>query len=218
MTQMVSRRTGVGSASPVPLTFSRVALCVLAGHLSATAVFCQPTNLTFTNQTIASGTYQATNSITADAGNGSATTTIASGASVIFQAGTKIALLPDFHAFPGSSFQASIGLGGSGFTISGKVTAPSGCGISGVTVNLTGAQNGSTKTGATGAYAFTVASGSGSYTVQPSQPGFTFNYSSLSVSSSNPTASFQVTSPAIPAREYVRLGGRIVAVANCGAQ
>jgi hypothetical protein len=194
---------------------SWAASCLLAACLSTAA---HGQNLTFTNQDIPSGTYQATGTITADAGNGAATTTVGSGATVILQAGTKITLLPNFHAFPGSSFQAMIGLSGSSFTISGKVTAPSGCGISGVTVNLTGAQNGSTKTDATGAYAFTVATGSGSYTVQPSQPPFVFNYSSLSVSSSSPTASFQVTSPAIPAREYIRLGGRIVAVANCGAQ
>jgi hypothetical protein len=178
----------------------------------------QAQNLTFTNQDIPSGTYQATGSITADAGNGSATTTVSSGATVVLQAGTTITLLPNFHAFPGSSFQASIGLSGSSFTIYGKVTAPSGCGISGVTVNLTGSQNGSTKTDSTGAYAFTVGNESGSYTVQPSQAPFTFNYSSISASSSSPTANFQVTSPPIPAREYIRLGGRIVAVANCGAQ
>jgi hypothetical protein len=188
--------------------------CLLAGLLAASL---QAQNLTFTNQNIASGTYQSAGSIKADAGNGSATTTISSGSSVIFEAGTTITLLPNFHASQGSSFQAMITSGGSGFTISGTVTAPSGCGISGVTVNLTGPQNAGTKTGGNGAYSFTVTTG-GTYTVTPSQPPFVFNYSSINVTSSSPTANFLVTSPAIPAREYIRLGGRIVAVANCGAQ
>jgi hypothetical protein len=203
------------TAGPVARRLSWTAYCLLAAGLSTTA---QAQNLTFTNQDIPSGTYQAAGTITADAGNGSATTTVSSGATVILQAGTRITLQPNFHAFPGSSFQASIGLSGSSFTIYGKVTAPSGCGVSGVTVNLSGSQNGSTKTDATGTYSFTVGNESGSYTVQPSQPPLTFNYSSISGSSSNPAANFQVTSPPIPAREYIRLGGRIVAVANCGAQ
>jgi hypothetical protein len=201
--------------TPTRRALSWAVFCLLAGTLS-TPLYSQ--NLTFTNQDIPSGTYQATGTITADAGNGSTATTISNGASVIFQAGTRIVLSPNFHAFPGSSFQASIGLSGSSFTIYGKVTAPSGCGIPGVTVNLSGSQNGSTKTDGTGAYAFTVGNETGSYTLTPSQPPWVFNYSSFSVTNTNPIANFQVTSPPIPAREYIRLGGRIVAVANCGAQ
>jgi hypothetical protein len=100
--------TAMGSrAARIP---SRVAFWLLAGSFSASALLgqCLPNNLTFTNQSVASGTYQAVDSITADAGNGSGTTVINSGASVAFQAGNSITLLPSFHAAPGSSFQASI--------------------------------------------------------------------------------------------------------------
>jgi hypothetical protein len=56
------------TAAPVLL---RVAISLFAGGLSSTTLLCQmTTNLTITNQNLASGTYQAFNTVTADAGNG----------------------------------------------------------------------------------------------------------------------------------------------------
>jgi hypothetical protein len=69
---------------------------------------CGSAPLMFSGQNVPSGTYQAAQFITADAGGGSATTTISGGSNVSFQAGTSITLLPNFHAAPGSSFQASV--------------------------------------------------------------------------------------------------------------
>lgn len=57
------------------------------------------------------------------------------------------------------------------FTISGRVTV-SGSGLSGVTVNLSGSQTGSTTTDANGNYSFTVLA-EGSYTLTPTKQNFT---------------------------------------------
>lgn len=100
---------------------------------------CTNGNLTFTNQTLASGTYQATGTITADSGGG--TTTVPSGASVAFQAGTSIVLLPDFHAAAGGSFTASIAScspgPGQSYTVT---TSPSGLSIAVDAVQYTAPQ------------------------------------------------------------------------------
>jgi hypothetical protein len=124
---------------------SRVAFWFCACNFLATAVFPQgqQNTWTFTNTTVGSGTYQATNTITADSGNNGSTTTVASGSTVIFEAGNSITLLPNFHAAPGSTLYAAIGTG----TVT--VAAPSfslaaGTYTSAQTVNLSTTTSGAT--------------------------------------------------------------------------
>ena len=77
------------------------------------------------------------------------------------------------------------------YTISGQVTL-NGSALSGVTMTLTGSQDGSSTTDSSGNYSFTVPAG-GNYTVTPSLSGFTFNPASLSfnnLSGSQSGASF----------------------------
>jgi hypothetical protein len=102
------------------------------------------------------------------------------------------------------------------YTISGHVMA-GGCPLFNVTINMTGV--GSTTTDASGAYSFTVAA-SGTYTPTPSKANYTFspNPPTFNGLTSNVTADFAATGPAIPSREYIRLGGRVIAIANCGSQ
>jgi hypothetical protein len=102
------------------------------------------------------------------------------------------------------------------YTISGTVTIGS-CPLAGVTVSLTGVP--STTTNSSGAYSFTVAGGA-NYTLTPSLTDYTFTPASFTVNnlSSNQQRNFTASGPAIPSREYIRLGGRIIAVANCGSQ
>ncbi|MBI5890712.1 MAG: carboxypeptidase regulatory-like domain-containing protein [Nitrosomonadales bacterium] len=83
------------------------------------------------------------------------------------------------------------------YSISGTV---SGATVSGVTVNLTGTSTASTTTDASGNYSFT-ALANGSYTVTPSQTGFTFNQLSaaVTVSGANVTGTnFTATANAAP--------------------
>lgn len=134
------------AADAVASMLSRAASYLLAAALSTLPLPGQvPNNLTFTNQTVASGTYQAANSITADAGNGSATTTVSSGANVIFQSGTKITLLPNFHAAPGSSFVASI-TGSPLITGLSQTSGPVGASVVISGINFGSAQGSSTVT------------------------------------------------------------------------
>jgi uncharacterized repeat protein (TIGR02543 family) len=102
--------TRLGVAAVAVRSFALASAYLLAASFSTASLFgqCAPPNQTFINQNVASGTYQAVDFLVADAGNGGETTTISSGANVAFQAGTSITLLPNFHAAPGSSFQASV--------------------------------------------------------------------------------------------------------------
>jgi hypothetical protein len=104
-----------------------------------------------------------------------------------------------------------------GYTISGVVTSACSTPIAGVTISVTGPA--AATTGATGAYSFSNLP-AGDYVVTPSMTSYTFTPPSWTFSSlnANETASFTATSAATPTREYVRLGGRVVAIANCGAQ
>jgi hypothetical protein len=101
------------------------------------------------------------------------------------------------------------------YTISGTVTIGV-CPLSGVTVGLTGVP--STTTNSTGAYSFTVPGGV-NYTVTPSMTGYTFTpYTINDLSANQNSVNFAGSGPAIPSREYIRLGGRVIAIANCGSQ
>lgn len=97
------------------------------------------------------------------------------------------------------------------YTVSGKVTF-TGSALSGVTVALSGSQNGSTTTNDAGSYSFTVAAG-GSYTVTPLLSGYGFVLSSQTFTnvSANAVANFT----AVPA-PTVNVGG-IVNAANYSA-
>jgi len=79
MTRAIEHFIGLGRAngSTAARIASRAALWLLAGSVSASTLFgqCAPSTLAFTNQAIASGSYQAISSIAADAGNGSGATT-----------------------------------------------------------------------------------------------------------------------------------------------
>jgi hypothetical protein len=106
------------------------------------------------------------------------------------------------------------------YTISGQVVV-GGCPLPGVTVALSGGQSNSTQTNANGNYSFTVPGGA-NYTVTPSPGTYTFNPASWSTQTplgANQTAvNFTASGPAIPSKEYIRLGGRVIAIANCGSQ
>ena len=82
------------------------------------------------------------------------------------------------------------------YTISGRVTHPSGAtGVSGVSVALSGAQTASKVTDANGNYSFTGVLESGNYTVTPSNANFTFTPGNRSFNNliANQTADFTVT-------------------------
>ena len=116
----MSVATGAARLGSFPKVFlSRVAFWFCACNVFAVAVFSQgaQNNWTITGPTVAPGTYQAYNSITAGSGNGT-TTTVNSGSAVTFQAGTSITLLPNFHAAAGSAFHALIS------TSAGTVATP----------------------------------------------------------------------------------------------
>jgi hypothetical protein len=108
------------------------------------------------------------------------------------------------------------------YTVSGTVQNGS-AGVAGVLITATntatGVQAGSTTTGATGTYSLSLPANV-SYTVAASYCGDTFSAPSPWGSgslTSNETANFSVSGTA-PTREYIRLGGRVIAIANCGAQ
>jgi hypothetical protein len=104
------------------------------------------------------------------------------------------------------------------YTISGRVRI-GGCPISAVNVALTGGGNPQTQTDTSGAYSFAVLT-PGTYTVTPSKTGYTFTPTPAPFSlSGDLTKDFTASGPVVPpSREYIRLGGRVVAVANCGGQ
>lgn len=79
------------------------------------------------------------------------------------------------------------------YTISGRVTV-GGTALSGVTINLSGSQTGSTTTDAAGNYSFSVLA-EGGYTVTPSKQHFTFAPANASFTnlSGNQTANFTAT-------------------------
>jgi hypothetical protein len=99
------------------------------------------------------------------------------------------------------------------YTISGKVTANGGCPISSGNVTLAGS---SATIGADGSYSLSAPAGtSGSLAVANA----TLTFSSVPVSNLN--ANQQTNFAAvemIPTREYIRTGGRLIAIANCGSQ
>jgi hypothetical protein len=121
-----------------------------------------------------------------------------------------ILFLPD----NGASGTATITLGAPGeITISGQVnrgTAPA----PGITVGLSGGQTSTASTDANGEYSFTVSPGQ-SYVVTPMAAGVSFCPSALSFTAptTNQTANF---ASGVPSREYIRLGARVIAIANCG--
>jgi hypothetical protein len=82
-----------------------------------------------------------------------------------------------------------------------------------VTLMTGSTQTGSTSSGPSGAYSFTVPVG-GNYTVTPSD---SYTFCPSSASWTNVTANQQANfSTGVPAKEYVHLGSRVVAVVNCG--
>jgi hypothetical protein len=131
-------------------------------------------------------------------------------------AGTYNVVVTSAAGVPGAPASFVVTAAGT-YTISGTVSAQNGCPVPNVTVSLTG--GGTATTGANGAYSFAVMSGS--YTVTPSESQFTFNppyWEFSSLTGNETTANFVGTGPPIPTREYIRLGGRVIAIANCGAQ
>ena len=99
------------------------------------------------------------------------------------------------------------------FTISGIVRNGSAA-LPGVTVTLSG-QAVPVTSDSTGAYSFSVPAGT--YTVTPSSGTYTFcpAFATWTNLSASQTANF---STGVPAKEYVRLGSRVIAVVNCGGQ
>jgi hypothetical protein len=79
------------------------------------------------------------------------------------------------------------------YTLTGRVTV-SGAGLSGVTINLSGSQTGSTTTDAAGNYSFTVLA-EGAYTVTPAKQNYTLAPANATFSnlSGNQTANFTAT-------------------------
>jgi hypothetical protein len=103
-------------------------------------------------------------------------------------------------------------------TISGTVTGANGSAVLIIaTVTATGEEAGRTTTGSTGAYSLSLLANF-SYTVAASYCGYSFSSPFSGPLLMFPqNADFNVTGTT-PTREYIRLGGRVVAVANCGAQ
>ncbi|MFN0138531.1 MAG: PKD domain-containing protein [Pyrinomonadaceae bacterium] len=85
------------------------------------------------------------------------------------------------------------------YSISGQITDASGNGLSGVTVNLSGEQNVSTQTSASGSYSFANVVSGGSYTVTPVKAGFRFGPSNRVFNNlgSSQTANFSATQGAM---------------------
>jgi hypothetical protein len=200
--------TGSAAAKKLlPLAFSLLAASVLG-----TPLFCQgvPDNLLVSATT--PPPYVANLTITTDTVN---PFVVNPGANVIFQAGTRITLQTGFHAMSGSNFLAQIASPGA-TTISGYVTVQGVCPLSMATVTVSGGSP-PTTTDPTGFYSFTLPA-TLSYTITPSMVGYSFTPSSLTFSSSTASANFSANGPAIPSREYIRLGGRVIAIANCGSK
>jgi len=107
--------------------------------------------------------------------------------------------------------------GAATYTISGHITT-GGCPLSGVTVGLSGYPNVSTD--ANGAYSFNNIPGLATYTLTAVKTGYSFDASPMTFTnlSSNRTGDLAATGPSIPAKEYIRLGSRVIAVANCASQ
>ena len=103
-------------------------------------------------------------------------------------------------------------------TISAQVMV-NGSPARGITLTLGGDQSTSGNTDATGSYIFTVPAG-GHYTVTPSMSGYMFcpGVATVAAPSTNQTVSFTSSGLGGPSREYIRLGGRVIAIANCGSQ
>jgi len=98
-------------------------------------------------------------------------------------------------------------------TVSGQISAGT-TPLAGVTVNLTGAQTSSAVSDSNGDYSFTVAT-PGTYAVAPTAASHSFCPSSVSIV--NPAVSQTVNfASGGPSREYIRLGGRVIAISNCG--
>jgi len=83
------------------------------------------------------------------------------------------------------------------YTLSGRVIT-NGIGLAGATVNLSGSQSGSTTTGTSGDYSFTVPA-EGSYTLTPAKPSYLFTPGSatFNILSSNQSADFQANMPTV---------------------
>ena len=104
------------------------------------------------------------------------------------------------------------------YTISGHVTGQ-GSALAGATVTLSGGSTGTATTGADGAYSFTGLASGLNYTVTVTASGYSFSTLTFTSLAANQTgADFNGCSSTGPTREYIRLGGRVIAIANCGAQ
>jgi pectate disaccharide-lyase len=103
------------------------------------------------------------------------------------------------------------------YTISGTVTIGS-CPLAGVTVGLTGFPN--TTTNASGAYNFSSVPGAANYQITLQLTNYTFPTAPYPITNLSATQqiNFAANGPAIPSREYIRLGGRMIAISNCRSQ
>jgi hypothetical protein len=121
------------------------------------------------------------------------------------------------HLISDISGYFAVSTGTSTYSISGRVTS-SGTGLSGVTVALSGSQTASFTTDGSGSYSFTSVAGGGNYTVTPSKTGTRFTPVSAAIGNLN--ANWFVPdfaallAPTVTTREYIRLGGRTIAIEN----
>ena len=99
------------------------------------------------------------------------------------------------------------------YTISGTLTQL-GVAMQGITVNLSGSQTSQVTTDAGGNYSFPGLA-AGNYTVTPQSTMYTFCPQSTSFNSLAASQTSNFTGGA--AREYIRLGSRVIAIATCGA-
>ncbi|HXM40626.1 MAG TPA: hypothetical protein VN924_05205 [Bryobacteraceae bacterium] len=100
------------------------------------------------------------------------------------------------------------------YTITGTVTVAGGSGLPNVTLQLTGTSSGTATTSSSGAYTLTVYSG-GNYTVTPSLASYAFTPASAQFNdvTGNTTQNF-TAAVGTGMKEYIRVGGRVIAIEN----
>jgi hypothetical protein len=99
------------------------------------------------------------------------------------------------------------------YTISGTILGASGGPLANITVKLNGGSS-SVQTDGNGQYSFPSLA-PGNYTVSPSSMSHSFCPATTTFAlSGSQTANFNADGPA---REYIRLGSRVIAIANCGS-
>jgi hypothetical protein len=198
---------------PARRTLLRAALCLCACSLIAMrASQAQPSSLDLTSPAISSGTYtySATGDIRAETAF-----TVSGSASVTFRAGQSIHLEPGFHATAGSGayFHAFIGTTTSGPIIT---SLSSYSGPTGTPVTIAGSNlgTGGTITFFSGVSAsYTCWSGSICTSV-PSGAATGPVFVTVGGVNSN-TVNFTVTAgTSTTTKDYIRLGGRVVAIEN----